>query len=191
MSMEAFRHLIVRHTDASTTEPEKPLPRFAENMLRIGAIVSWQGGQHPLYPLNLIHSVDSSPDAAGFDGEVYLEPADDPQIVLNEHKAPEPDGYRRNDLSISYRPDTRVSLRIHDLGKYPQARLFEKPQQLPPGNLFSVYENSMFFWMTSNLLGPNTVQFLDDVTSQGLYAIEKTVASVQQDASNKPELYES
>lgn len=156
-------------TEGEVTEP---LPRFAENMLEIGRIVSNFGGEHPGYPLNLIRKLDSSPDKTqGFGAEVYLEPSDDPQIVLNKYgdRIPGMISYRYEHLEISYRPDTKTSLRIHNKAEFPQSEGFKKPTSpLPPGNIFVDHGESLFLWMRAEFLDPNIVRFLDDITAQGL-----------------------
>lgn len=177
MNIEAFGGLEPRQIDGSA-EVERVLPLFAKNMIAIGTLVSRQGIQHPGYPLNMIHILDSAPVTEGFDAEVYLEPQDDPQIVLNGHNIPQADGYRRNYLEISYRPDTRVSLRLRDLTRYPQAVGFERPQSpLPPGNLFSDHGDSLFLWMKAEFLGQNIVEFLNEVTTKGLGDLQTAVNS--------------
>lgn len=182
MSFEALQPSDFKYLNSTEGELVKPLPQFAENMLAIGRIVSNFGKTHPGYPLNMIRKLDSSADETrGFGAEVYLEPLDDPQIVLNKYGAPIPGmiGYRYEHLEISYRPDTRTSLRVHDKAEFPQSSAFEKPPfRLSPGNIFVDHGKSLFLWMRAEFLGLNIVRFLDDITSQGL-------AEFQRQASRK------
>ncbi|MCR4305684.1 MAG: hypothetical protein NUV73_01195 [Candidatus Daviesbacteria bacterium] len=148
---------------------------FDQTIEKIRKVV-WERGYTPAsYKGSLIRFLESTSELSeGYRAEDYLQELSDPYLILVKRGQPTRGiaALNYDHLEITYRPEGKTSLRLNT-PEYPEALEFERPESLPPGNLFMIRGNSLFFWLEQNLLGPKTLNFLEKQAAQALSEFSK------------------